>query len=177
MGDEIEVKCLIREENRTFAKSTFYNYFNSVWDLKKQIYQRGHLIDQGYLPLEKGILLADNLDIIFDFSPKEARLRKTNGKFYFTLKGTGRTSRPEKEVIIDENIFYDNWNLTEGKRIKKIRMEHPFLEYIAEFDLYLDRKLITSEVEVPTLQIAKSLPLLGKEISEDTRYKNKNLAR
>jgi|GEM_PF-2498941 len=47
----------------------------------------------------------------------------------------------------------------------------------AEIDVYTDRELIVAEIEVPTIEIANSLIPLGKDVSEDSNYKNKNLAK
>ena len=49
--------------------------------------------------------------------------------------------------------------------------------YTVEFDVYTDRDLIVAEIEVPSLDMLASLPVLGKDVTEDKRYKNKNLAR
>ena len=59
-----------------------------------------------------------------------------------------------------------------------MRLGVPYEHYIAEIDVYTDRQdLVIAEVEVPTKEIAYGLPALGKDITHDENYKNKNLAR
>jgi len=57
-------------------------------------------------------------------------------------------------------------------------MEHPFKNnYSIEFDLYQDRILLVAEFEVNNREDLKLLPILGKNVSEDPKYKNVNLAK
>ena len=138
--------------------------------------QNGKSIRQGYRPLGAGTELSDRLGMNVDFTPSEARLRDKAGTLYFTLKGTGGLSRSELEVEVKQNVFNEFWGKTDGRRVEKVRLNVPFKVYTAEIDVYTDRDLVVVEVEVPTVEEANKLPPLGKDVTSDKSYKNKNLA-
>ncbi len=178
MSKEIERKFLIRENNRDFIAVKFYDLYSSIEELKEHSFKKGKMVRQGYMPLnqvprELGSLLKDKID----FEPLEARLRATDSLFYFALKGKGDIEREEAETFISLNLFNKYWPLTLEKRIKKIRLKKRFSDFIFEFDVYLDRDLIVAEVETDSVEKANLVPLIGKDITEDKRYKNKNLAK
>jgi len=177
MADEIEKKYLIREEAEEYITDAFKLKFYSVDYLAREILKEGEKIRQGYLDLNKGSDLAKMLNIELDFEIMEARLRDKAGKFFFTLKGDGSLSRSELEKEIDSGLFNEFWPETGGKRLEKCRLKRPYQEYEAEFDLYLDRNLIIAEVEVPSIEDAQKLLPLGKDVTDDKGYKNKNLAK
>jgi CYTH domain-containing protein len=177
MADEIEKKYLIREGIEEYFTEAFSSKFCSIDFLAREIFQKGKKIRQGYLDLNKGTDLAKMLNMNVDFEPKEARLRDKAGSFYFTLKGDGTLSRSELEKEITSEIFNEHWPETDGKRIEKFRLKKPYQEYQAEFDIYTDRNLIIVEIEVPTTAEALRLIALGKDVTDDKRYKNKNLAK
>ena len=71
--------------------------------------------------------------------------------------------------------------LTEGKRIEKIRYEIEYETSLIELDIYRGslEKLITAEVEFKTESESTKFQTpswFGREITDDKRYKNKNLA-
>ena len=177
MPDEIEKKYLIREGAEECITDEFKLKFYSIDYIAREILKEGEKIRQGYLDLGKGSDLAKMLNIDIGFEIMEARLRDKAGKFYFTLKGDGTLSRSELEKEIDSGLFNEYWPETGGKRLEKCRLKKPYHEYEAEFDLYLDRNLIIAEVEVPSIEDALKLLPLGKDVTDDKRYKNKNLAR
>ncbi|MCK5043631.1 hypothetical protein KAR52_01350 [Candidatus Pacearchaeota archaeon] len=177
MAQEIEKKFLIREGCINYATDTLFQMYSSVQMLKEDVIRNGKSIRQGYLSLESGSELSDNLGMDVDFNPSEARLRDKSGILYFTLKDCGGLSRNELEVKVDQNTFDKYWPRTEGKRVEKIRLNKSFEGHTAEIDVYSDRNLIVAEVEVSTLQEAERLSLLGKDVTSNKEYKNKNLAR
>ncbi|MCX6748241.1 MAG: adenylate cyclase [Candidatus Pacearchaeota archaeon] len=137
----------------------------------------GSVIRQGYLPIEQGRRLAEKLKLDLKFQPAEARLRAKTNRYFLTFKGDGTLSREEQETGIEKAIFEEYWLLTGGKRIEKVRFAIPYEGLTAEIDLYRDRDLITAEVECPNIETARKIKPLGKDITEDRRYKNRNLAR
>ncbi len=178
MAYEIEKKYLIRENGTDYATEALSQLYLSVQALIKDVLQNGKLIRQGYLPLEKGSELSDSLGMDVDFDPSEVRLRDKAGTFYFiTLKGSGGLSRNELETEIGQDIFNEYWSETEGRRVEKVRLNRPFEGHTAEIDVYTDRDLIVAEVEVPTIQDAERLSALGKDVTNNKAYKNKNLAK
>lgn len=183
ISSEIEKKYLIRESGLEYATNALLRIYSSVDQLKRDILARGFHIKQGYIPLSKGFELADILGIDIDFNPVEARLRQVtsqreNGVAYFTLKGEGDISRNEVEAELPIELFNKYWQITAGKRIEKVRLKKPFEGYTLEIDVYTDgRDLIVAEVEVPSIEIASKLTPIGLDVTNNPKYKNKNLAK
>jgi len=116
-------------------------------------------------------------------SPDEMRIRQDNGDFFLTIKGDGTVSREEWETQITEWVFRTLWPRTEGCRINKFRSLRIWQEHKLEFDLYQDHLtgLVTMECEFSNLQAAKAFVVpnwIGAfaEVTDDKRFKNKNLA-
>ena len=145
------------------------------------------------LEIEKKYLLNDipNLSQIpydeieqgyLSFTP-EIRIRKKGNKYYITKKGEGTEAREEIETEIDSITYNILSSLVNGRVIKKTRYRIS-LNYslIAELDIYHEdlEGLVTFETEFPNEIEAKNFiaPVwFGEEITEDKRFKNKNLAR
>ncbi|MAG39730.1 hypothetical protein CMI41_02075 [Candidatus Pacearchaeota archaeon] len=180
---EIEKKYLIQEEGRSYATQEFFSIapkvINALLDYTKgkRIRIDSLLITQGYLPLGKGKELCKSLGLDIDFEIAEIRLRSKNKEYALTIKGEGTISREEEEIEITEEVFKKNWPLTSGKRLKKKRAAIRYRDLIAEIDFYQDRNLITAEIECESEEVAKNLIPFGKDVTEDKKYKNKNLAR
>jgi CYTH domain-containing protein len=177
MKQEIEKKYLIRENGIDYLTDAFRGICSCVNELRNDVLRNGERLRQGYLAKYVGESLIDRLGIDIEFSPVEFRLRDKAGKFYFTIKGDGKLSRDELEIAIGDDIFEEYWEKTKGKRVEKFRLEKPFAGYIAEFDVYRNRDMVVAEVEVPTTEQAKMLANLGKDVTGDKSYKNKNLAK
>jgi len=174
---EIERKFLIRENGLEYGTDSLCQLYASIDSLKKDVLARGEPIRQGYVPREKAIVLADELGISVRFKPEEARLRDKAGKFYFTLKGEGSGSRNEIEIPLTQELFEAYWAITEGRRVRKVRLERPHQRYVLVLDVYLDRDLIIAEVEVPTEKDVEKLKPLGLDVTTYEKYKNVNLAK
>lgn len=170
MTQEIEKKYLLKENGVSYETIFFFKNERNL--PKNNLY-----IQQGYMSLEQGRNLAQKLGLEINFEIAEARLRSKGKKYFFTIKGEGTLSREEQERVIDEATFQENWPLTEGRRIEKVRVDIEYEGLIAEIDFYQDRDLVIAEVECPDIETAQRLIPLGKDITEDKRYKNKNLAK
>lgn len=177
MPDENEKKYLIKENHTDFAAPKFFSFYKTVSDLQQEAFQDGIFITQGYLPLEDGLELADRLDMVPDFDPVEARLRLEAGRHWFYLKSDGKFSRQELPKFINKAIFDEHWKLTDGQRIEKARIIKPYGRFSVEFDVYMDRTLIIAEVEVKSEKDLAKLIALGEDVTDDPKYKNKNLAK
>ncbi len=177
MGTEIERKYLIREGSVNYATDALLQIYHSIEAVMSDVLVNGKQIQQGYLSLDSGSELSDKLDMNVDFDPTEARIRDKGGKMFFTLKGKGGLSRNELEVEIDRTVFDEYWSKTEGKRVQKYRLAVPFEDHTLEIDVYTDRLLVVAEIEVPTLEEAQRLSAIGKDVTEDKAYKNRNLAK
>jgi CYTH domain-containing protein len=174
---ETEKKYLLFEKGVDYSTPAICLICESLEQLTNNVIENGTKIKQGYLTLEKGKELARILEVDLDFEPVEARLRVKKDKKIFNMKGKGTLSRAETpDMEVSDAIFDQYWSLTEGKRIEKMRLKKEYFGLTAEIDLYTDgRDLIVAEIEDNLENLARIEPL-GKDITEDSRYKNKNLA-
>ena len=148
MALEIERKFLIEKPPENLASYPSYE------------------IIQGYL------IISDNFEL---------RIRKKDNEHFQTIKTGEGLKRGETEIEITYDQFDKLWPLTEGKRVKKRRYEIEFESYLIELDIYKEKLegLCTAEIEFISEEKSikfKSPEWFGKDITEDSRYKNKNLA-
>ena len=148
MTREVERKFLIKEPPGNLEDYTKYE------------------IDQGYP------IITEN---------KELRIRRQGVRYYQTIKIGSGLSRGETEIEITADQFRALWPLTEGKRVEKVRYEIGYESHLIELDIYRGKleNLITAEVEFtsePESNEFQPPPWFGTEITDDDRYKNKNLA-
>lgn len=128
---------------------------------------RSERILQGYLALEEGV---------------EVRVRRRGTRAFLTIKSGGGRARLEEELEIDDGRFGRLWPLTEGRRVRKTRTNIPLGGgLVVELDVYADAHdgLVVAEVEFPSEQAADAFeppPWLGREVTDDPRYKNRALA-
>lgn len=111
----------------------------------------------------------------------ELRLRKTEDKFYQTVKKGRGLIRKEIEIELTRKQFDVLWPLTRARRIKKKRYYIKEGKFLIELDIFYGslKGLITAEIEFSDLKASKNfnpLPWFGREITQDDQYKNKNLA-
>jgi CYTH domain-containing protein/8-oxo-dGTP pyrophosphatase MutT (NUDIX family) len=111
----------------------------------------------------------------------EVRVRRRAGKTLLTVKSGGGLVRVEEEISIEERSFENLWPLTEGRRVEKTRHLVPYGDHTVEVDVYegdLDG-LVVAEVEFPSIAASAAFEApgwLGEEVTEDRRYRAKNLA-
>jgi adenylate cyclase len=126
-------------------------------------------IDQGYVALtDDGV---------------EVRIRRRRDRAYLTIKSEGARARLEEEIEIDQRRFESLWPLTEGRRVQKTRYLIPTADgrLTIELDVYHGdlAGLLTAEIEFDSPDAATHFrpPVwLGREVTDDPRYKNKRLA-
>jgi len=150
MADEIELKFLVKQmPDRLSDYET-------------------HRIRQGYVSLgEDGT---------------EVRLREKDSKFFLTVKSGGNLERYEVEIGIGRKDFHALWPFTEGRRIEKLRYDIPHGQHLIELDVYSGKLegLVTAEIEFESAEAAAAFTppgWIGRDITRDKRYKNKNLSR
>ena len=173
---EIEKKYLIKEGLEQFTSPNFSSYFNSLNELVEYIDNNGEDIIQGYFSVNNGIELVKKLELNLDFVPSEARVRQKGNKYFFTMKSDGLQKRNELETTISQDLFENIYSLTET-RVEKKRLKVNIDGLIYEFDKYLDRDLIVVEIEVNNEKDLEKIIVLGKDITEEIGFKNKNLAK
>ena len=124
-----------------------------------------HRIDQGYLALDEQ-------------SGAEVRLRRHAGDLTLTVKSAGTLVRVEEAVELGAEQFETLWPLTEGRRIEKTRHELPGGIEVDVYEGALDG-LMVAEIEFPSEAESEAFEppgWLGREITDDGRYKNRALA-
>jgi adenylate cyclase len=124
-------------------------------------------IEQGYLAITDDV---------------EVRVRRYGDESFLTVKSSGGESRVEEEIEIDRRRFGSLWPLTEGRRIEKRRYRIPAGDGLAlELDVYHGglEGLLTAEVEFASVADAAAFvppDWLGRDVTDDPRYKNRKLA-
>jgi adenylate cyclase len=112
----------------------------------------------------------------------EVRIRRSDDRHFLTIKSGGSGTRVEEELPIDERRFRSLWPLTEGRRIEKTRYLIPVAGGVTvELDIYHGRHdgLLTAEVEFDSAEASDAFEApewIGREITDDARYKNQRLA-
>ncbi len=139
---------------------------------RKFIFDGG--IDINYLPCEKICQGYISLD-------PEIRLRKKGERFYRTEKSKGDMVREEREKEISKEEYDLQIPGAKGILIEKIRYYKEYGKHTVEIDIFSGALygLKICEVEFNTEEEAKSFippEWFGAEVTNDSRFKNKNLA-
>lgn len=127
----------------------------------------GERISQGYLTNGEG---------------PEIRLRRADERTLLTVKTGAGEVREELEVELDPYLFRTLWPLTAGRRLTKVRLREPLGGgRTAEVDVYAEQLtgLVVGEVEFSSTEESRAFAppaWLGKEITGDQRYANRELA-
>ena len=111
----------------------------------------------------------------------EIRVRKKGKAYFLTVKSGRGMKRHEIETELVQEQYDALWPITEGKRVEKERIKIPVESVLIELDIYHGdlEGLKTAEVAFRSQSEAEAFSppsWLGKEITWDDRYKNKNLA-
>jgi CYTH domain-containing protein len=98
-----------------------------------------------------------------------------------TIKSGRGGVRTEEELALDRRQGDALWELTEGRRVQKTRRRVRVGDAVIEVDEYggaVDG-LLVAEVEFEDEQAARAFrppPWFGREVTDDPRYSNRNLA-
>lgn len=179
---EIEIKWLIYENGEYYDRPKFWEICpaNSIKELKAIAPKIGKECNQHYLEHSDGVKLFKELNLSVPFVPDTFRLRKNE----FTLKSGSGYTRNEIEFEISDEV-YGKWvQKARDYEVKKHRIKIPIdigldKAGVFEVDVYSDRDLIVCELEIPdeslVVEITNRYPM-GKDITMDSKYKNKQLA-
>lgn len=171
-GFEIEKRWVVLTIEDDFSKAK-----NGV-KLYNDAMEKGFPIEQGYIiDLDKAREMVSELGIVPDFSPNTIRLRKTPTQYILTLKDKKDTKRREVEWELSKKVFLHYWKLTKGKRVRKTRYIKEVKGNEIIFDAFTDRYLLMVEIEVKNEKLLEGLPKLGFEVTTDSSWTNKSLAR
>lgn len=114
-------------------------------------------------------------------SEKETRLRIEDGVHYtFSIKGEGTLIRKEYETELSKEQFECLWPAVDCT-LEKYRYCIPHNKYMIELSIYIGllKGLVIAEIEFSSEEEAKNFQppdWLGKDVTENPKYKNKNLA-
>lgn len=119
--------------------------------------------------------------VALDTSGTEVRVRQMGDQTYLTVKSGKGLTRTEVEMEISTKQFEELWPLTAGRRVEKVRYLAPFQGHDVELDVYEGplEGLFVAEVEFDSPSAAAAYQVPGwflSEVTDDARYKNKNLA-
>ena len=111
----------------------------------------------------------------------EVRVRQKGEKYFQTIKSDGGLVRAEIEIELTKTQYDDLWQATAGRRLEKTRYEIWIDGAKIELDVYKGdlTGLIVAEVEFTSVRDSETFSRpswFGPEVTEDKRYKNKNLA-
>ena len=149
MGLEIERKFLVERLPTALANLT------------------GAMIRQGYIVVADGGV--------------ELRIRQKGSRFFQTIKAGEGLSRTEIEIELSHDQFQQLWPHTEGRRVRKTRYALPVGNLTAELDRFDGglAGLLLVEVEFSSVDASRLFEppdWFGADVTEDRRYKNKQLA-
>ena len=102
-------------------------------------------------------------------------------EFVHTVKSGVGLVREESERSISAEEFDRLWPATVGRRIRKVRHRVRDGALVWEVDEFLDWPLVMAEVELPDATAEATPPawlrgVMGREVTDDPRYRNSSLA-
>jgi CYTH domain-containing protein/CHAD domain-containing protein len=124
-------------------------------------------IEQGYVAL--------------DGDAVEVRVRRRGGRATLTVKQGSGLARLEEEIALGRARFERLWELTDGRRLEKVRHLVPVDGATVELDVYGGELagLLVAEVEFDSERDSDAFrppDWLGAEVTGDERYANRTLA-
>ena len=188
----IAYELLKKENKHNVVINKLVPRFDGIGEVFEISYSYEKLDKDSHFEIERKFLLGEQIDLkdcdwveinqsYIGVNPV-SRIRKMGNKYYYNQKGIGTLVREENEKEITEETYNKIIKYRIGRIINKLRYRIPLEnELVAELDYYLDdlRPLVTVEVEFKSLEDANAFVVpnwFGKEITEDVRYKNDNLA-
>ena len=111
----------------------------------------------------------------------EARIRRAGAKCSLTIRQAAGNPKVQEEIRISERQFASLWPLTRKTRAEKVRYQITRGEVTIVLDVYDGRLkgLATARLKFPSEEASNAFrpfSWLGAEITDDERYKNRNLA-
>ena len=111
----------------------------------------------------------------------EVRIRRHGDAHSLTIKSGAGLVRTEVELDLDAAGFDELWPLTEGRRVVKRRHLVATEQLHFDVDVYAEdlEGLAVAEVEFSSVESSEAFEppaWLGREVTEDRRYKNRSLA-
>lgn len=119
--------------------------------------------------------------ICVDGDGTEVMLREKDGTLTLAVKTGKGLEKEEYEASINSKLYNKFWSTTSGRRIKKTRYYIPYQKLIIHFDIYHGhlKGLYTAEIKFSSIEECNNFiapKWIGDDITNEVRYKNKNLA-
>jgi len=173
MGYEIENRQILCTAKKDYTKGKTANTtYNEVLEHGKEIRQ-GYIKDKTIY----GKILKEFKIKLPTFKIDTFRFRKYGVNYFITIKGPKKLCKDEMEYKISRAKFLKYWPLTKGYRIHKKRLEKRIGGFIFELDAFTDRYLLIAECEVDKVGELKMVTKLGKDITNSSKWSNKNLSK
>lgn len=107
---------------------------------------------------------------------------RDGGECWWAVKFGKGLARMEAQETLPQDLFESLYELTEGRRVAKIRYPIKDGEFIWEFDRFLDRDLVLMEVEVPSEDTQVVIPewikpYIVRDVTNEPEFLNVNLAK
>jgi CYTH domain-containing protein len=171
-GFEIEKRWVVLTVEDDHSKQK-----NGV-QLYSKALENGDAYEQGYImDMDAARGVVEELGIQVEFQPNTVRLRKTPSMYILTLKDKKETKRREVEWELDKRTFLKYWPLTKGHRVTKRRFITKNKGFEIIMDAFTDRYLLMCEIEVKDEALLDKLPKMGFEVTGDSSWTNKKLAK
>lgn len=124
-----------------------------------------HIIEQAYLTVKPTI-----------------RVRREDGNFYMTYKGSGLMSHEEYNLPLTEEAYITLRQKADGNIITKKRYLIPYEKYTIELDVFAEpfAPLVIAEVEFPSVEEAECFTVpkwFDTDVTDDPEYYNANMSR
>jgi CYTH domain-containing protein/CHAD domain-containing protein len=138
----------------------------------------------GEPPPDLGGCASDHIEqgyVALDGDAVEVRVRRRGGRATLTVKQGSGHARLEEEIALGRARFERLWELTEGRRLEKVRHLVPVGDVTVELDVYggVLAGLVVAEVEFDSESESDAFrppDWLGEEVTGDERYANRTLA-
>jgi CYTH domain-containing protein/CHAD domain-containing protein len=135
-------------------------------------------------PPDLGACASDRIEqgyVALDGHAVEVRVRRRGGRATLTVKQGSGHARLEEEIALGRARFERLWELTDGRRLEKVRHLVPVGDATVELDVYggVLAGLVVAEVEFDSENDSDAFrppDWLGKEVTGDERYANRTLA-
>ncbi len=151
----------------------------SVQEIERKFLIRGSSLPDGLDSIPRKQISQGYLAVSPDGT--EVRLRRKGDRCYLTVKSPGALQRTEREIELTSDQFEHLWPATSGRRLEKTRYLIQLNDHQIELDQYAGALagLLVAEVEFPTIEASQAFAppdWFGREVTQDERYKNRNLA-
>lgn len=143
--------------------------------------ERKFLVDTAkWASISKSIQVKMKQGYLVSLPDKTIRVRIAEEKAYLTIKGKSKNiSRPEFEYEIPVSDAYELLTIMGGNMVEKIRHYIVFDNCTWEVDVFEgdNKGLIVAEIELKSEDQIFNFPeWIAKEVTDDKRYTNSNLA-